>query len=440
MAASRVFTMLIVLFALASAALAQDALTETYVAPDGSFAFRYPAGWTIEEDEQFVALSDEDGSVIVHLYAAEYLSAVAAEGATALDVLEAVQPEFDDLITGDAVEVSFETRDSAYAEIRSDTQEGAAYVVPFSGGGYGMVQAFSSPGDFEPFLAIVNAIIATFDTPAEENTAAVTALTHYRDEWEATISELQTLELIAPGGSLVFHEDSAFFTGRGSFFTPLARNEPFADVVMAADLSFTQGDPAQIESCTLLARIGDNAAGDAETYVDVGFVTGGNVVVQDRFSATAEAASEVAELRLNLEQSHHLLLVLQNDVLDIYVDGELVFDDFLVADRSGSYGIALRSAARGARCEGENLWVYQTAPNTPGVCQIIAPDNANVRRGPGIQFDLYAQIAPGTTLEVIGQSVDGEGFTWWQLEDSNWVREDRVETEGECASVPVTQS
>jgi hypothetical protein len=441
MAASRVFTLLVVLFALAYPALAQIALTETYVAGDGSYLFYYPEGWTVDDSDEFIRLispTDDETTLIVLFYGPSAVATFAEDAADIAEVMEIAQASLE-AINGETVAGESAGREMLVAEVVSESHEGLAYVINFGEGQYGLMIAATPAAPTEEQAALIGALADGFGIATGDVTRAIPSLTTSGGDWEATIGELQSLELIAPGGSLVFHEDSAFFQGNGSFFTPLARNEPFADVVMAADLTFTQGDASEIESCTLLARIGDNAAGDAETYVDVGLVTGGSVVVQDRFSATAEAASEIADLRLNLDEPHNLLLVLQNDLLDIYVDGELVFDDFLVADRSGSYGIALRSAARGARCEGENLWVYQTAPNAPGVCQIIAPDNANTRRGPGIQFDLYAQIAPGTTLEVIGQSVDGEGLTWWQLEDGNWVREDRVMIEGDCASVPVVE-
>jgi hypothetical protein len=434
----RLFFVLMVVLAIP--ALAQEELTETYLAADEAFIFNYPSGWDVVEDQDFVTLTSpatNGAFVIVQLFSPEYVRVFAPDASTAQEAMDAIKPYFSDIISGDGFEIDSGGRAAVIAEISNDTQEGMAVVVAFSNGEFGMVQAFSEPGNFESFVETVMAILFTFDT-AVSTSASVDAIANYDGDWEAVVAELEAQEVIASGGSLVFQENTTFFEGQGNFFTPLATNQPFADLVMAGELSFTESDPGQIETCSLLARIGEDANGDAETFIDVGFVTGGDVFVQDRFSPTDDATFESVSLGLNLDQSHHLLFVLIDDTLDLYVDGELVLDDFLVGNRSGTYGIALRGAARGARCEGRNVWVYQAPVFTPGLCEIIPSDTVNMRSGPGTSFDRAGQLAAGTIIRAEGRATDNDGFQWWLLENGNWVREDVVRAQGDCANLPVS--
>ena len=435
---------------LAVPVLAQGELSEIYNAPDGSYSFRYPEGWEYTESDDFVTLTSEvvDGKyVIVQVFSPEYVALFSDESADPLVALEELQTFFDQ-INGETEIVPFGDRDVAVAEITNETQDGVAMIVSLSGGGFGMIQAFSPPGDFEDYIETVVAILLTFDAADAGSGATDTkgetglpsdspeTIEDYDGEWEDVVAGLEAQGVIASGGSLVFQEDTTFFEGRGNFFTPLASNQPFADVIMAGELSFNESDPTQLETCSLLARIGDDANGDAVTFIDVGFATGGDLFVQDKFSATDDSTIETETLSLDLDESHHLLFIALGDTLDVYVDGELVMDDALVGDRSGTFGIALRGADRGARCEGSNVWVYQASVFTPGLCEIAPSDNVNMRSGPGTSFDRAGQLAAGTIVVAEGVATDNDGFLWWLLDNGNWVREDVVRAQGDCASLP----
>lgn len=447
----RTALLFLILAVIAVPVLAQEELTESYVAPDQTFSFRFPAGWDVNDAEGFVTLTSPvvgEQYVVVLVYSPEWVAQSAGDVDTPLEIIEGLDYFFDK-IRGDPEAIPIGGRDMAVAQVENENQEGAAWVIPLSGGGFGMIQAFSPPGEFEDFRETIDAILVTFDTPdteavtdrgeSEVSTSGLQTIENYDAEWETVIAGLEAQRVIAFGGSLVFQEEETFFEGQGEYFTPLARNQPFSDVIMAGELRLTASDPEQLETCSLLARIGGDANGDAETFLDVGFATGGDLFVQDRFSRTEEAFVERIPLQLDLDEPHHLLLILVDDTLDVYVDGQLVLDGFLAADRAGTYGIALRSVERGARCEGNNVWVYQTPTFTPGLCQAVTLDTVNLRAGPGTGFDRTGQLAAGTTLELRGTSTDGEGFRWWQVEDGNWVREDVVHAQGDCASLPVMQ-
>lgn len=50
--------------------------------------------------------------------------------------------------------------------------------------------------------------------------------------------------------------------------------------------------------------------------------------------------------------------------------------------------------------------------------QVIVPNGANVRSGPGPDFDTVGQIAAGAEITVVGQDVAGD---WFLLEDGTWI-------------------
>ncbi len=183
-------------------------------------------------------------------------------------------------------------------------------------------------------------------------------LSNYGGEPKAAIAELQDLGLIS-GASQVFVEDYAYFTGQGSFFTPLARNSPFTNVVMAGELTFTTGTTTDTETCSLLSRVKTDASGSTNTYVEVGIDNSGNVYYVDTADGQT-SASDVLPLGLDLTQPHHLLFIVSDNTLTAFVDGVNVADHVEIdAARAGTFGISLYGQDSNARCDGRNIWVYE---------------------------------------------------------------------------------
>ncbi|MBI5666381.1 MAG: hypothetical protein HZC41_00115 [Chloroflexi bacterium] len=192
-----------------------------------------------------------------------------------------------------------------------------------------------------------------------KNGGANLRVEHYNGEPDAVIAELRQLGLVPKGGSLLFQEDRAFFNGQGNFFTPLARRSPNTNIVMAGELNFSIGNLDEYEQCSLTARIGTNAAGDATTYVDVVLTNAGELGVIDRFSERADANIGLADGVYDISQPVHLLFVLIGDRINVFANGELALADFAVEERAGTYGISLIGKGPRAQCEGKNVWVYQ---------------------------------------------------------------------------------
>jgi hypothetical protein len=189
--------------------------------------------------------------------------------------------------------------------------------------------------------------------------SASSVLKNYDGQSEDAIAELEDSGIIPTGSVFIFGEDYAFFSGSGNFFTPLARRSPHKNIVMAGRMKFTIGNSSKFESCVLTARIKTNSRGDAVTYLDTGFSNDGTVFAFDRFSESQDGSYQVGSDTYDLSEEHHLLFTLIDDKENVWVDGKLAIQDFVIDERSGSYGIGLTGAGAKAKCEGHDLWAYQ---------------------------------------------------------------------------------
>lgn len=77
-----------------------------------------------------------------------------------------------------------------------------------------------------------------------------------------------------------------------------------------------------------------------------------------------------------------------------------------------------------------------TTGGTTAACTISAPNTANLRSGPGTDFDRAGALAAGQTASVDGQTTGTDGMTWYRLTDGAWVRSDVISAPAECATVP----
>ncbi|MBZ0282747.1 MAG: SH3 domain-containing protein [Anaerolineae bacterium] len=80
--------------------------------------------------------------------------------------------------------------------------------------------------------------------------------------------------------------------------------------------------------------------------------------------------------------------------------------------------------------------------NLPSVaasdCFVQPSGEVNMRTGPGTNFDRAGQLLAGDIQPVVAQSINNSGFIWYQLANDYWVREDVVELQGDCQTIPTT--
>lgn len=425
---------ILLLFIITPAMIAQDNLTESFAMPEGQLAFRYPGGWDVEVDEDdLVVLSRNRVFILIYLPTVLDESGFGDENdpATLVESIGALLENEDggELSPIEAGGVA----GASYAFYDEDGQPTLLIALPFAGKLI-MFWATTLDDNLDELGEVVLLIAATLEQPD----APPASLQQHNASWQEAVAELENLGVISTGGELIFRENRAFFSGQGSFFTALAQRAPRTDIVMAGELTFRPGSTTEIETCTLLSRIVTNNEGNATHYLDVGLDNEGGVFYLDQDSE--DDTADFATLDdFELTAPHHVLIIALDDRMTVYIDGELVFGNVPVVERSGSYGIALRGRGPQALCEGTNIWAYEAPSFQPGVCEISAGSTVNKRSGPGTSFDRAGQLTSGSSPRAQGQATGADGFVWWQLDDESWVRNDVVNAQGDCKSVPVVE-
>lgn len=80
--------------------------------------------------------------------------------------------------------------------------------------------------------------------------------------------------------------------------------------------------------------------------------------------------------------------------------------------------------------------VYGSADGCISECTVTAPQNANMRSGPGTDYDVAGTLRLGTVITIRGQASDSQGYIWWKLVNGNWVRSDVIGAPPQCSAVP----
>lgn len=104
-----------------------------------------------------------------------------------------------------------------------------------------------------------------------------------------------------------------------------------------------------------------------------------------------------------------------------------------LADVVGVRFLTLASA--GWPCWHE-LEVIADSTVSGAACVVTAANDVNLRAEPSTDADIPATLSAGTGRFVVAQTVDDDGFTWWQVDTGAWVRGDVVTTAGDCTAVP----
>ena len=422
---------------------AQETLTETY--STGEIMFRYPADSTVEISENGIVYVDTD-DYFVSILSPDILAVLDLGDIRKIQRLLSEFLEIIEAEAGKSSTIDLDGREIVRQDYTDEEFTGFVLAFALEDGSLVMMDAFSdvlSTDDYADTVLDIAATIAYDDgsiVPQDQAAGKLPAtLEDYAAEWPDAVKELETLGVIPSGGSLVFLENRAFFSGRGEWFTGLARRASNTDIVMAGELTFNVGDPDELETCSLLSRIVTDNEGQAIRFLDIGILNDGAIYYLDRFGAGEDDffSDEFAIDDFDFASPHHFMIIALDDTLTVYLDGERIINQAEINERAGSYGVALRGRGANSLCEGRNIWVYEAPSVEVGVCEATANSTVNKRSGPGTSYAVAGSLEGATTSLVIGQSTDNSGFVWWQLEDESWVRDDVVNARGDCQSVPV---
>ena len=434
----RIHVVLIVVLIVGFAVHAQDEFDQVYVNEAQTFEVLYNDSWEIvEEDELGVTFSH------VELFAAVVFIDPGQFGLELDGVDNAIDAAniYREFLDGSSPAKLIENADRETARGFIDDEEGfdLYIVIQFNDGSYGIALLLGDEDGLEQGQSLVETYnnvggnAGTAKLNLDESKNYPNELQDYAETWQEAIDELQDEGVIGIGGRLVFNENYAFFSGQGNWFTPLARNSPHTNIIMAGEVSFQAGDTTDVERCLLSSRI-RTEGNTAVEFLDVGVTSNGNLTVVDVFDDDEAPNLAFRQLEVDLDDPIHILFMAIGESVTVYVNGELFIEDAEVEERSGTYGIGLIARGVGARCEGRNIWVYEVPTFEEGVCDVSSSSNVNKRSGPGTNFDRAGQLQAGSVVQVVARGSDGS-FTWWKLDDDTWVREDVVTESGDCLNL-----
>jgi len=176
------------------------------------------------------------------------------------------------------------------------------------------------------------------------------------------IRELQTLEEIPSGGVLRLELPFMFLSGRGDLFLGLASNSPSQNLVMGADISFTANpvDDQTLEICSLGARVERDSNRNAIALLEIAVLNNGGIAVIDRAVSSVTPVVNAVNMRVDTTTPQRLIAVIQDNLVDVYVNQQRVMNDVEVSARVGTYGLSLvgRGTTVSPRCEASNFWLY----------------------------------------------------------------------------------
>jgi len=199
--------------------------------------------------------------------------------------------------------------------------------------------------DYINLIALeTNKVAATNETTQSQNT-----LENYNAQnWQDTITELESLELIpTEGGALLFRENYVFARD-GNGYVPLAFGSQLQDVVISATVSV---DISNRDVCSIMFRLieSERVFSYVELQADeslwLGDIT--KVLPDDiefnAFDATAE---------------NHILIVAIGETVRVFLNGELTLESDEMPTRDGFFGLGLISE-NSSMCEVSPYWVYR---------------------------------------------------------------------------------
>lgn len=273
-------------------------------------------------------------------------------------------------------------------------------------------------------------------TPGKPS-ASFDNLVHFAEPYTVAVEELQENEIIPLGGSLVYQTGYAFFDGRGRFYTPLAEFRPHTDYVIAAELEFTPSNTEELESCALMSRI-ETRGSLATAYTLAGFTSDGGPFLLDQPGEFDDPIFDFTFDTYSLDVPHHFMVIVRDDEMLVFINGELIMRNDDLTVREGSYGLAMNARGFGGRCEARGLWIYELDlvwESEDGYCGVTVNQNVTLREGPGINFEQAGQIESGQVMDVEGQVMAPDGYLWWALTSGEWVRSDFVRELGDCEAL-----
>ncbi len=82
--------------------------------------------------------------------------------------------------------------------------------------------------------------------------------------------------------------------------------------------------------------------------------------------------------------------------------------------------------------------ITQSTPEPNRACRYLTLGTSTLWAGPGDFYEAINEIAANARVYPVLQIKDADGATWWQLNNSNWIKAKAVQQLGDCVEIPIT--
>ena len=264
----RLFISVFLMVILTTLGHAQTDLTEVIISEETALTFNLPEDWDVDfTNNERSALILTSNSIRLELYSPSTLIYDRVDDEQKGNELIAAMTERYGWNLGDFETQTIDGKTLTIGEYEVDGFDGILVAIPLGNNEHAVLDTLEwrSTRD-QPLILDIASTVERISPLILENHAG---------SWQDAIKELEDEGLIGVGGGIVFVEDRAFFSGQGSFFTPLASNSPQTNFVIAATLDYKVGqsvtDDGATETCTLLARLqADPNTGTSQEFLEIG--------------------------------------------------------------------------------------------------------------------------------------------------------------------------
>jgi len=92
--------------------------------------------------------------------------------------------------------------------------------------------------------------------------------------------------------------------------------------------------------------------------LDIGIASSGSIYVRDLLVTGEAPVVEVRDAQFLPRESVQLVIVVLDNTLTVYADGELLFEELEIMGRTGITGVTLESSSSATTCLAANVWGY----------------------------------------------------------------------------------
>jgi hypothetical protein len=258
------------------------------------------------------------------------------------------------------------------------------------------------------------------------------------------LSELESEGLIPSGAAPAFSQNQLSYAGEGVQFSNFGIGTEAKNLLYSASIAFNpQSD--ELEFCGIATRTVREESNRQEgsrslttvrlsAYLMIGLDNRGNLFVAD--NQGEESSATTVALPEGMTSPIQLTALIINNTLYVYANDVLLIEGIEIADGAGAFAFVYNSAAEETACTGRMLFAYTFPDEIATTCTITPIEIANKRQAASVDAQVMGQLIAPDSSEATGQMQGLDGFTWWQLSDGSWVREDVVNTAGFCLALP----